>query len=356
VNIPDRVVANCKAFKGPDAGIRVYNAAAVLKSVMGRQLGRRDVIAEDHCHRLGLDISAIAKEATGTGGGYLTPSPLHNEVIEQAARVGIARKIATVLPMTSDSLQVAKIAADSFGTVRYPDEASSISASDMEFSQIELLAKKRALFSYISNELNSDAVISFTDLLVRRFGFGLARNEDREFSLGDATSTYGGVVGLASAIGTGSIVQAATGHDTWPELTIADFVSCQGKLPEWAADGRECWVCSAAFYAIAMLGAAGGNAQGFDEDGNPLFLGKPVYFLSGMPTTATAATICCYYGNFEEGATIGDRIPFSFAVSEHVGFGSDTIACRGLSRYDINIHDAGDATNAGAIVTLKTAA
>lgn len=112
---------------------------------------------------------------------------------------------------------------------------------------------------------------------------------------------------------------------------------------------------SAAVYYGSALRACGGNSQGFDELGRPMLLGYPVNFSIDMPTTSAASTVVALFGNFEHAVILGDRVPFSMSMSEHAEFENDVIAFRALSRYDILVHQAGDATNAGAYVALATA-
>ncbi|MBA3485246.1 MAG: phage major capsid protein, partial [Pirellulales bacterium] len=229
------------------------------------------------------------------------------------------------------------------------------------FGQVSLTAVKRAILSKVSRELRDDAIISIADHTASRMGFEFALSEDADFIDGDATSTYHGEMGLKNAIGAGGVSTAATGHDTWPELDMADFTACMGKLPSKYAT-MTAWVCSANFYYSTMLrvqAAGGGNTiaslQGGDG-GRPLFLGKPVYFTDYMPTTTSAATVCTFYGNFGDAVMIGNRQDFEFAMSDQRYFAEDLIGLRGITRFDINVHEPGDASNAGAYVALKTAA
>lgn len=350
-------VRSLKVFCG-ERREQAYPVWMDLRARLGRFNSQPDAIAEKFMSDNGYDVREIlatATEGTPQSGGYLVPSPLGDVVIEHRANVGISRKVAFVMPMSSESLSVATVAADSHQTVYYPNEVGAITPSDMTFGQIFMKAKKRAILSYASQELVDDAMISFLDLFVRRAVYGLAKKEDREFILGDGTSDFGLEVGLAGAIGAAGIHSAASGHDLWSELDLGDFTAAMALLPDWAADGRESWIMSSAFYAGVALRVTG-FSEGFDDEGHPLFLGRPVHFSADMPTTTGAATIAAFYGNFEEAATIGVRQPFALAMSEHAAFENDVLAFRATSRYDINVHSGGDATTPGAFVGLKTAA
>lgn len=351
---PRHIVPTLKNFTGPDGPSRAYVAAQAALAAIGRSQGVPNHRAEAFLESKGYGFPMMTATGTeATKGGYTIPDPLAAAVFERKVRVGVSRQLAEMMPMTSDVLGVPK---ETDGlTVRYVAEAEAITASDLTFGMINLRSHTRCTLSFQSNELNADALISWADLFVSRCGSAMAAKEDDEFINGDGTSTYGGEVGLAGAIGTAGIYTAATGHDTWPELTIADFAGCMGLLPSKFSNGSEAWLCSPQFYATAMLASVNGAFQGVDENGRMLFMGKPVYLSSKAPLTTAAATIACYYGSFSEAAMIGDREPVTLMFSKDYMFGSDLTVVRGRSRYDINIHEGGNGTTAGAYVALKTA-
>lgn len=350
---PQHILPQLKAFKGPDAARNAYAASQVLRAAIGRLTHNKNIIAEDFCLAHGFDVTNIATESSPTSGGYLTPDPLTAAIVELKARVGVSRQLAEVVPMSSDTLGVPK---ETGGyTVQYPNEAGAISSSDLSWGLINLNAEKRVVLGFASNELMDDAVLSFTDIFASRAAHSLAAQEDNEFCNADGTSSFGGEVGLKGAIGAGGIAVAATGHNAFDELDLSDFVSCMAKLPAKFANGGEAWLVNPIVYALGMLKSVGGASQGFDAEGRPLFLGRPVYLSSKAPATSGASTIAAYYGSFSEGVTIGDRVGFSLSLSQHVKFDYDLTALKGSARYDINCHECGDATNAGAVVALATA-
>ena len=67
-------------------------------------------------------------------------------------------------------------------------------------------------------------------------------------------------------------------------------------------------------------------------------------------------------GNYRRGVNFGDRRAYSvtFSTEATVGsvnlFSSDQIAVKATERFDIAVHSPGDATDAGPIVGLQTAA
>ena len=347
-------MAKLRAFKN-DAD--AYNCGMWLRSMIAKAYNRDDQQAARHIHRLGWQVTNTAIEGTGSLGGFLVPAPLSQTIIDVRENVGVARRILKIMPMTSDTLTMAR--RDGGLTVYYVGEAAAITASDKTWGQVELIAKKRAVAHQISQELQDDALISIVDDAVNEMAYALAAKEDAETILGDGTSTYGGVQGLLSSLGSAGVSTAATGHDTWAELDIADFTAAMGKLPD-KYSRQPVWVCSANFFfstMVRVLASAGGNtiADLQAGDGGARFLGRPVYFTDQMPKTTAVSTVCALFGTFEMGAILGERTGITMARSDDYAFLNDVTTLKATTRYDIEVHAGGDATNAGAYVGLSTA-
>ena len=83
-----------------------------------------------------------------------------------------------------------------------------------------------------------------------------------------------------------------------------------------------------------------------------------------MPHTTAADQVCLLYGNLAQAATLGDRRGTSIAMtdSDSTDFAKAIMAIRGDTRFDINVHDVGNATataadkTPGPIVGLATIA
>jgi HK97 family phage major capsid protein len=84
-------------------------------------------------------------------------------------------------------------------------------------------------------------------------------------------------------------------------------------------------------------------------------MGYPVYLTSQMPTSTAAATTCALFGAFNQAAVLADRGGIRVARSDDFKFLDDKVTLRATSRYDINVHDPGDGSTAGAYVGLVTA-
>lgn len=361
------VMPRLKAFKGngsiDQAQRDAYDCSLWFKSILLRtsrpemaQAARDKLIS-----RRGNEWYATQNETAPTDGGYLVPPQFESAVIVFREQVGIARKLARVVPMSSDTWTTMKQTAGT--TVYYPGEETKLTASSASFGRYTLTAKKRAILSYVSAELRDDAAVAVMDNLATDMAHQFALKEDQEFVAGDATSTYGGVLGVRSAniAATASVAQAATGNDTWPELTYADCALAMSKLAD-KYRGLQCsWLCSGPFkwqVFDRLTLAQGGAASDVMVNGVPTaaFAGYPIFVSDRMPTSTAAATVCALFGAFGNAVTLGDRAGIAVAVSEHYAFDTDQIAVRATTRYDIKVHEPGDTSTAGGIVGLKTAA
>lgn len=338
-----------KAFKTHDEAL---TAGLFLAAV---------VTGDERCRaeleRRGAPLRMTQNEGTGSKGGYLVPTPMVNSIIAIRQSVGVAPRLATMVGMSGPTLELPK--ETSGCTVYYPGEENSITATDVDFEKVKLEVVKRAARCLISNEVNADAVISMTDWVTRRMGYDFAYQLDNEFFNGDGTSTYGKEVGVKSALGSAGKYTAGTGDDTWPELDMSDFAGTIAKLPERWFGYSPVWVCSRSFHASVMQRlelTAGGNTVSIIQDGavTPRFAGYPVVFSDFMPTATAASTVSCLFGAFTEAVVIGDRNDMSLGVSEHAAWSTDQLDLRVTHRYDILVHEGGDASAAGAYVGLST--
>lgn len=337
-----------------------YNCGMWLRHVIAKVYNRPDNAAESYVRTLGWEDLNAGVEGNPQLGGFLVPAPLSAALIDVREKVGVMRGLLKQIPMTSDRLDITRRASGLtvYGGTENP--SVDMTASDKGWSQIKLIAEKRYVVHQISAELVDDALIAVVQDAVEEMGYALARAEDDEIINGDGTAAYRGVVGLLASIGAGGISTAATGHDTWGELDIADVTACMGKLPdEYAVEPA--WVCSRAFYYNVMLRIQA-SAYGNDistlqtgEGGRRLFMGDPVYFTSRMPTSTASSTICALYGTFSMAAMLGERTGIRVARSDEFAFLRDLTTLKATTRYDVKVHAPGTASAAGGYVALKTA-
>jgi hypothetical protein len=80
-----------------------------------------------------------------------------------------------------------------------------------------------------------------------------------------------------------------------------------------------------------------------------------------MPATDVNSQVAVTFGDHALAASFGDRQQDSIAFADQATIGGESvfernqIAVRGTERFDINVHDVGDATTAGPVVGLISA-
>ena len=342
--------ARLHAFKGEQAERDAYHAGQWIKAQF-----LNDAAAKQFCNDHGLILGAQTG-GTNSEGGFLVPDPLSDAIIDVRDSVGVARQISRVIPMTSDTLSVPKRSGGL--TIDYPSEAGSITASDKAWANVSLAVKKQATLSKVSNELLADAVINVADDLASEIGFAFAQASDNELINGDGSSTYGSETGVISALGAAGKVTLDSGETSQSSVTLADLHSVAGKLGD-KHHAQAVWVMNRSFYSNVvqkLVYAAGGNTVSDIAGGSGASLfGYQVYLTEQMPADAADKCIALF-GAFVNGVVIGDRDGVEIAMSDSVYFADDCMGIRATARNDINVHDAGDGSDAGAIVGLFTAA
>jgi len=354
-------VSKVKNFKGTVAGKsadeRAYRFGKWFKgAVVGDQASKQ------WCDANGIQTKAMS-DGTNYLGGYLVPPEFSTDIIDLRETYGVARQVARVVPMSSDTLTIPRRTGGL--TAYFVGEASTITTSDKNFDQVNLVAKKLAALTLWSSELNEDAMISIGDDLAGEIAYAFSQKEDECYFNGDGTSTYGGITGVRTklrnvdnTIANIKGLQVAS-DNIYSGIILGDFHGVLGKLPLYARNGAV-WIMSATFFdtvAHKLQTAAGGNViADIANGGVARFLGYPVVLSQVMPTTEANSQICALLGNFRLGSTFGDRRLLSLALSSEYKFAEDQLAIRGTERFDINIHDVGNTTAAGPIVGLITAA
>lgn len=311
-----------------------------------------------------------------TAGGVFVEDEFDADIIDLKEERGVFRRFARISIMGSDTKTRRRRVGGP--TATFIGEGEQISESNAQYDSVNLVAKKLAVIMRITNELNDDAIVSIGDLLLGEIAYAFVSKEDDCGFNGTGTSTFGGIngvrnrlLGLSSTRADIAGLIVNTNINLWSEFTLAHFNSVVGILPVFA-DPMARWFCSKAFFATVMQRleyAAGGNT-GTDIAGRPgmTFLGYPVTLADQMPKVEADDQVACLLGDLALAADYGDRkgTQILFSDSATVGgesvFEYDEIAIRAVERFDINVHDVGNATStatdkqAGPIVGLLTAA
>jgi HK97 family phage major capsid protein len=345
---------NLKAFKGAEAERDAYSCGQFIAATL---FGSDR--AKEWCNANGVQVIKAAHSTTDNSkGGFLVPDPMEAAIIRLVEEYGSFRRNVRVYPMPNGSTRVPKRSGGF--TPYYVGENTAITASDLAFQSVSLVAKKLGVLTQISSELLEDSIIQLADLLATEFAYALAVAEDAAGFLGDGTATYGGITGLEGGLDAGALVTTASNVDTFGELTIGTVDAAVGKLarypgimPKWYMHSS-CW--SNAFERLAF--AAGGNSTtNFNAGMGLSFKGYPVEFVQSLPkgidTTDLSGEIFAYFGDLSMTAAMGDSRGITIASDSSKYFAEDALAVRCTERFDINVHDVGDANIAGAMVGLK---
>lgn len=302
-----------------------------------------------------LDIVGKAQvEFNNQLGGALVPAEFLPNLVWLTEQYGVARKLANVVPMSRDVMNVPRKTA--LNAMVAVTEAGTITANDNSYSNVSLTAKKYGNLFQVSRELLADSAINIADDIARSIAEAQAIAEDQAYFLGNGSGTYASQVGLIAGLpGFGGTSGAYPTGEAWSSYDIADFTLMMGRV-ENINPARLAFACSRQFFAQVML-KLDKTANQFKEltmgglGGDATFLGYPVFFSQVMPTANSAAP-GVYFGDFTGATMLGDRRQVEIATSDQFYFNSDSLAIRGTSRFCVNIHGDGRGSTYGPIVAL----
>jgi len=307
-----------------------------------------------------------------TGSHVLIPEEFGSDLINLRESYGVVRRLFKIRLMSSDTRTDPRRIGGL--TPYFVADGQAGTSSTKQWDKVRLTAKNLMVLSAYTNQLSESAVISIGDDLAGEISYAFANKEDECGFNGDGTSTYGHIQGVrhklqnldtAGTDSAGLVIGAGT---TWSALTLANFDSVVGLLPEYADTPNAAWVMHRAFYygvVEKLIQASGGVPAMEVREGRrsvPLFKGYPVVFSQVFPSTTAVASVVATLGDYGLGASFGDRggEQISFSDSATIGgqsvFENDEMAIRGVERFDINVHDVGSSSAAGPIVGLQTAA
>lgn len=345
------------AFKGADAERDAYVAGHCFAASL---YGSRS--SQEWLEKHGIENSL--SESDNSRGGIFVPVETETAIIRLVEEYGVFRQYASIEPMGSLSkvvpVRVAGLTAYPVGETTTANQASNTGTETTpQYKNIELVARKWKVKTRMSDELNEDSLISMADQLTLEMALAFAIGEDSAGFLGDGTSTYHGIKGLASSLLAGSIQPAASGNTAFSTLDLNDFENMAGKLPDYPGINPAWHITKEGYFAsmARLMNAAGGNtSNNLAEGTRPMFLGYPVIFnqVTNKTLTAQADTRLLYLGDIGMAAKFGDRRGVTVSLSDQVHWEEDQIGIKSTERFDINIHSTGSATEAGAMIALET--
>ncbi len=221
------------------------------------------------------------------------------------------------------------------------------------------------------------SAINAADQIVNEIGYAFASQLDFEGISGDGTSGSPdfGILGAIEGMSDFSEIAGPANWDADDAAACATyrgkFAAMIGRLPDrfhgtgntpgstGGTTSEAVWVCSRAFWSTVMepcMLDLGGNTK-FDAASRTPFGygGYRVFFTEKMPTAYATTETPLLLGNFYDAMLLGQREDVGIAISEHDRFSFDQLSIRGRTSYDLQYHEKGDATTAGAIIGLKSA-
>lgn len=337
-----------------------------LKSLNGDREATRWCV--DH---LGSEFRDMGGQVNSTGGS-LVFEDFSNSLIRLVETFGVSMNLAQRVTMSSDTLLVPKRLSGVTGY--WLGENTTITTSDPTATMVQLVLKKLAAATRVSNELLADNAISVAQWLVQEYATTISGTLDDAFFNGDGTlGSYGGIRGLEQindGTHTASVASAASGNTTLATLDIDDYLGALAKLPRYAI-GTSAWYMHPAVYHQSVqrmmlssgtvgsgtVGAlAGGNTAANLAQGTPnTFLGLPVVWVLKMRSAPTTGQIYAYVGDLSLSSIMANKGDMQIASSTDRYFEVDQTAWRVVYRVDINHHSLGDNSTAGPVVALKLA-
>lgn len=159
------------------------------------------------------EFKALA-ENSNSGGGFLVPDALSSRLIDAARAASVTQRAgALTIPMTTETLTVAKVLTDPTFEVKVENEA--FTGSDPTFGAINLTAHTFGTFVTLSRELAADApnIEQIVELILSR---ALAAELDRQALQGSASAEWDGLtingdIGSTSSVGAIAWEDIATG-------------------------------------------------------------------------------------------------------------------------------------------------
>ena len=285
-----------------------YNKSGVFASSEDAYTAGKFLLATAG-NRQAADFMAAQSEGTDDKGGFTVPTPLASELINLIEEYGVARNVCRRIVMGAPTWTVPKLAGHA--TVFYPNEADAITASDLTFSQVSLVAQKMAGLVKMSTEISEDSLISMTDTIVRDLAWSFAKAEDEALFSGHASLYADGIEGDAD-IAAHSVADVAS-------LALSDLTATVVAAGQERGLNHE-WYMSPTLWngqIRDILNAAGGNSQADLVGGvRPTLLGYPVNLVNAMKGAgaSSSADLLCVFGDLGVSHYFGDRRSLNFRV------------------------------------------
>lgn len=347
-----------KAFKGPNADEHAYQAGLWVAATMYKSEQHRAEYEE----RYG-SIQAAMTTTNNSSAAYFVPIQMENTIIELAETFGVFRRYAETVSMSSDTIVEPRWSGSL--TAYFVEEGRAPTESNPTWDAVTINAKNLAAFGKMSRNLNEDAIINLGDKWAMAAAIAFAEKEDDCGFNGDGTSAYGGITGILAKLTESANAAAlviATGHTTLGALTVDDFETVIGRMPEYPGISPA-WFCHKEVYhaTMARLKQAAGGTTPADlaNGGTPNYGGYPVVFTQKMPkaSAVTSGVTGIVFGDLSMSSKLGTRRGTTFETGlDGNDFSQQLMSLLFTERFGITNHTIVDPRNssaAGPVIGLK---
>lgn len=312
--------------------------------------------------QMGFQETRTMTEGVFTSAGWLVPVEMESAIIANREQYGVMRRICNVIPMSVASTSLPRITGDT--SAYFVGEGSSGTTSDPAGDQVTLTLRDLMALTHIGKSTAQDTVIALAEMVAREQARAFSIKEDACAIIGDGTSTYGGMRGVATLLQdsnyAGGAYTAASGHDTFAEIDVSDVTGLIGILPIYARTGAR-WLASGVADAMVfgrLKLNAGGNdvqtVQGQIVEGS--YAGFPISLDQYMPAgggTDYSALTMIIIGNFQLGVAFGSGSGMMMTVDPYTLAHQNLTRIITTERIDIVAHGVNRSTTvAGPIVGL----
>jgi HK97 family phage major capsid protein len=369
VEVAEKTRIEPVAYRGRLRAFESYEVANRCGQWLKAHFG--DSQARQWCRdNLGAEYRDLGGQVQSLGGS-LVFQDFSNTIIRLVETFGVSMSLAQRVTMSSDTLLVPKRLTGVTGY--WIGENTTIETSDPTATMVQLVAKKLAISTRVSNELLADNAISVADWLAQEYATEMAARIDDAFFNGTGTSSFGGISGLQQiddGTHTASVVSAAASNTSVAALDIDDYLKALASLPRYAIGTSAFYMHPSVYHnsvqrmmlssgtqGSGTIGAlSGGNTAANLAQGTPnTFLGLPVVWVLKMDPTPATGEIAAYVGDLSLSSIMATKSDMQVASSTDRYFEADQTAFRAIQRLDINHHSLGDTSDAGPVVALKLA-
>jgi HK97 family phage major capsid protein len=275
-------------------------------------------------------------ETVPSEGGFAVPGEYASMLLDAALEKEIVRPRAWVTPMKSATKKIAAFDMSNnsgdapFGGLKlaWMAEAGTIIPEQSKIWQLELIAKKAALLTFVSSELIEDGM-SFEQALFHSFVESMAWGLDAAFFTGSGAGAPLGVINDPALIAI-----AAEGGQTAATINYTNLTKMFARIHPNCVDNSIWVVNNTAIPQLLTLtypGSLGVPVMPQGPDGKFTMLTRPVFFNEKLPALGAQGDILLV--DFSQYA-IGLRREVSIDQSAHVAFQSDQTAWRAIVRID----------------------